>query len=63
MDPGSSPSWILGGHRPDEFLNFRGDFRSAGAMARKEAPVPLEPGTMPAHDRLRLYDQQDARPF
>jgi len=32
-------------------------------MARKEAPVPPKAGAMPAHDRLRLHDQQDARPF
>jgi len=62
MDPGSPPSRIRGGHRPNEFLKCRGDFRPAGAMARKEAPVPPEPGAMPGHDRLRLHDDQHPRP-
>ena len=44
----------------DEFLRFGGDFRSAGAMARKEAPVPPKAGTMPAYGSLRLCDQQAA---
>ena len=40
-----------------------GDFRSAGTTPRKEAPVPPEPGAMPADDGLRLHDHQRTRPF
>ena len=59
----SSPGGILGRHGSDEIAKLGGDFRSAGTVARKKAPVPAEPGAMPAHDGLRLHDHQHARPF
>jgi hypothetical protein len=62
MNPGSSPGRILRCHQPNESLKLCRDFRPAGPRARKEAPVPPEAGAMPAHDGLRLYDQQRARP-
>ena len=63
MDPGSTPSRILGCQGADEIAKLRGDFRSAAATARKEAPVPAETSAMPAHDGLRLHDHQHVRSF
>ena len=63
VDPGSSPGGILGRQGSDEMAKLGGDFRSAGTMRRKEAPVPAEPGAVPADDGLRLHDHQHARPL
>src|SRR5215831_21001313 len=63
VDPGSTPSRILLRHRPDQMAKLSSDLWSAGTAARKQAPVPPEPGAMPADDGLRLHDHQHARPF
>ena len=60
---GEHPRWVLLRHRPDQMAKLVGDFRSARTAARKEAPVPAEPGAMPADDGLWFHDHQHARPF
>src|SRR5215471_15675341 len=63
VDPGSAPGRILRRHRPDEIAKLGSDGRSTGAAARKETPIPTEPGVMPTDNGLRLQDYQHARPF
>ena len=64
MDSRRAPRRILRHHPEDEFAHFLASRSSAHADSgpRNPLPVQLEPGSMPANDRIRLHQDQRLSP-
>jgi hypothetical protein len=63
VDAGRTPE-VLGSHPPDERSDPEGERRAARARAAPGQPVPVdaEPGSVPAHDRVRPDDGETLGP-
>jgi hypothetical protein len=64
MDSRRAPRRILRHHPEDEFAHFLASRSSAHADSGPRSPIPvqLEPGSMPANDRIRLHQDQRLSP-
>ena len=63
FDPRCPPGWVLLGHLADQPLQFRVDLGPATFSSPGFAsPVEFETLSMPADDRVRLYDNQRRSP-
>jgi hypothetical protein len=60
MNPWRAPRWIVRNHAEDEFAEFTADALPARAngMPREPGPIQLETGPVPAHNGLRLDENQ-----
>ena len=63
MNAGSSPERVGPAHVPNQLTYFGSDAWSSGPTpSALPSPISSEPTTVPADDRLRFHDDEDALP-